>query len=181
MNVWFASIFKTRLWETPTMVMNIFEFAMQMENEAEDFYRRLVNNTDNAGLKTIFNMLAAEEAKHYKIVEEMKAKIPQKISDTDVLSKAGVIFEQMSNTDKKTDFDISQIEVYKKAQDIEKKSTDFYLQKADEVEEHCQKGIFRKLAEEEKKHYFLLQNIIEFVSRPESWLENAEWYHLEEY
>ncbi len=86
-----------------------------------------------------------------------------------------------SDTDKKADFDISQIEVYKKAQDIEKKSIDFYLQKADEVKEHCQKGTFRKLAEEEKKHYFLLQNIIEFVSRPESWLENAEWYHLEEY
>lgn len=35
--------------------------------------------------------------------------------------------------------------------------------------------------EEEKKHYFLLDNIIEFVSRPEQWLENAEFYHLEEY
>ena len=115
------------------------------------------------------------------MVNYMKAKIPQKISDTDVLSKAKIIFEQMNNTDKKTDFDISQIEVYKKAQDIEKKSIDFYLQKADEVEEHCQEGIFRRLAEEEKKHYFLLQNIIEFVSRSESRLENAAWYHLEEY
>jgi rubrerythrin len=154
---------------------------MQMENEAEAFYSGLATNTENAGLKTIFNMLAAEEAKHFKIVEEMKAKIPQKICDTAVLSQAKVIFEKMSNTDKKADVNTSQIEVYKKAQAIEKKSIDFYLKKADEVEEHCQEGIFRKLAEEEKKHYFLLQNIIEFVSRPESWLENAEWHHLEEY
>jgi rubrerythrin len=161
--------------------MNIFKFAMQMENEAEAFYRRLANNTENAGLKIIFDMLADEEAKHFKIVEEMKAKIPNKISSTNVLSEAKGIFEQMSNTDKKTDVNTSQIEVYRKAQAIEKKSIDFYLKKADEVEEHCQEGIFRKLAEEEKKHYFLLQNIIEFVSRPENWLENAEWHHLEEY
>ena len=46
---------------------------------------------------------------------------------------------------------------------------------------NIKKRIFQKLAEEEKKHYFLLENIIQFVSRPETWLENAEFYHLEEY
>jgi rubrerythrin len=43
------------------------------------------------------------------------------------------------------------------------------------------KEIFLKLADEEKKHYFLLENIIDFVSRPQKWLENAEFYHLDEY
>jgi rubrerythrin len=161
--------------------MNIFKYALQMEKEAEDFYVRLAGDTDNAGLKTIFNMLAAEEVKHYEIVKEMKTKMPQKISDTDVLSEAKTVFEQMSKSDKKYYLLVNQIEVYRKAQDIEKKSEDFYLQKAGEVKDHCQEGIFRKLAEEEKKHYFLLQNIINFVSRPETWLENAEWNHLDEY
>lgn len=69
----------------------------------------------------------------------------------------------------------------KKAQDIEKKSRDFYLDKCTIVELQYQKELFLKLAEEEKKHYFLLDNIIEFVSRPETWLENAEFCHLEEY
>jgi len=161
--------------------MDVFEFAMQMEKEAEDFYVRLAGDTDNAGLKTIFNMLAAEEAKHYKMVKEIKTKVPQKISETNILSQAKAVFEQMSKSDKKYYLGINQIDVYRNAQDIEKKSEDFYLQKAGESEDHCQKGIFRKLAEEEKKHYFLLQNIIDFVSRPETWLENAEWNHLDEY
>jgi rubrerythrin len=55
------------------------------------------------------------------------------------------------------------------------------MEKANEVTEEYQKEIFQRLADEEKKHYFLLENIIEFVSRPETWLENAEFYHLEEY
>ena len=55
------------------------------------------------------------------------------------------------------------------------------IEKAQEVPEEYQKRIFLKLAEEEKKHYFLLENIIDFVSRPATWLENAEFCHLEEY
>jgi rubrerythrin len=100
---------------------------------------------------------------------------------TDVLSDAKSIFEQVKQAADKFSFEASQVETYKKAQDIEKESREFYLQKADEVQDHCQKGIFRKLAEEENKHYFLLDNIIDFVSRPEQWLENAEFHHLEDY
>jgi len=55
------------------------------------------------------------------------------------------------------------------------------LEKAHEVKEKYQEELFLRLAEEEKKHFFLLKNIVEFVSRPETWLENAEFYHLEEY
>jgi len=161
--------------------MNIFEFAMQKEKYSEHYYRQLADQTSNKGLEGIFSMLAEEEAKHYSVIEQMRSKIPQKICNTDVLSDAKDIFMQMRKGTGKFDFDDSEIETYKKAQDIEKTSREFYLQKADEVEDHCQKGIFKKLAEEENKHYFLLDNIIEFVSRPQYWLENAEFCHLEEY
>jgi rubrerythrin len=87
----------------------------------------------------------------------------------------------MADDIEKFDFGAQQLEYYRKAQEIERKSRNFYLQKADEVEDSIQKGIFRNLAEEEKKHFFLLQNIIDFVAMPKDWLENAEWYHLDEY
>jgi len=161
--------------------MNIYDYALEMEKESESYYRQLVEKTDNKGLKTIFNMLADEEAKHYKIVAEMKSKTPAKVSDTNILSDAKEIFRQMSNDVEKSDFSGEQLKFYRKAQEIEKRSRNFYLQKADEVENEAQKRIFRNLAEEEKKHYFLLQNIIDFVAMPKDWLENAEWYHLDEY
>ena len=161
--------------------MDIFEFAMQKEKLSEDYYRQLAAQTDNTGLKSIFNMLADEEAHHFSIVQQMRSKIPGKLSKTDVLSDAKEVFARMREGTRKFDFDAGQIEIYKKAQDIEQESRQFYLEKADEVEDPSQKGVFRKLAEEEKKHYFLLDNIIDFVSRPETWLENAEFCHLEEY
>ncbi len=160
--------------------MNIFEFAMEKEKYSEDYYRRLAERTNNKGLETIFNMLADEEAKHYKIVSDMKEDVAPDLADTTVLSDAKDVFTKMRKSAQKFSFDISQTGLYKKAQDIEKQSQNFYLEKAKEAEE-TQKEIFLRLAEEEKKHYFLLENIIDFVSRPETWLENAEWHHLDEY
>ena len=160
--------------------MNIFEFAMEKEKYSEDYYRRLADKTNNKGLETIFNMLADEEAKHYKIVSDMKEDVAPDLADTTVLSDTKDVFTKMRESAQKFSFDISQTELYKKAQDIEKQSQNFYLEKAKEAEE-TRKEIFLRLAEEEKKHYFLLENIIDFVSRPQTWLENAEFHHLDEY
>jgi len=77
--------------------------------------------------------------------------------------------------------DASQVELYKKAQGIEKKSEDFYTEKAKEVSDDSQKQTLLAIARQEKTHYLLLEKIIDFVSRPQMWLENPEWYHLEEY
>ena len=161
--------------------MDIFQFAMEKEKYSEDYYRQLAAKADNKGLQKIFNMLADEEANHYSVVEQMKSKIPERVSDTDVLSNANEIFKQMKETADKFNFEANHVETYKKAQDIEKNSREFYMQKADDVQDHRQKGIFKRLAEEENKHYFLLENIIDFVSRPQQWLENAEFHHLEDY
>jgi rubrerythrin len=160
--------------------MNIFEFAMEKEKYSEDYYRRLAGKSNNKGLETVFNMLADEEAKHYKIVSDMKEDIAPDLAETTVLSDAKDVFAKMRESVQNFNLDASQTELYRKALKIEKQSRDFYLEKADEVEK-TQKEIFLKLADEEKKHYFLLENIIDFVSRPKTWLENAEFYHLDEY
>jgi len=154
--------------------MDIFEYAMQMEKDGEAYYRQLAEQTNNNGLKTVFSMLADE------VVKQMKTQSPQ-MEQTQVLTNAKNIFVQMKESDDTFDFDARQVELYKKAQDIEKKSQDFYSEKASEVTQEDQKETFQQLAAEEEKHYLLLDNIIQFVSRPDTWLENAEFHHLEPY
>ena len=160
--------------------MDIYDFAMRMEKDGEDYYREMARQTGNKGLITILTMLADEEVRHYKIVQKMKTE-KSGMTETMILSDAKNIFMQLKESNEKIDFDIEQTELYKKAQTIEQRSMEFYLEKADEVGLEYQKQIFLKLAAEEKKHYFMLENIIEFVSRPQSWLENSEFHHLEEY
>ena len=161
-------------------IVDIFEYAMQMEKEGENYYRRLAQQRANKGLQTILTMLADEEVKHYNAIEKIKI-AELHMAETTILADAKNVFVQIQESGESFDFDLGQIEFYKKAQDIEEKSRDFYLEKAGQIEEDYQKDLFLRLAEEEKKHYFLLENIIEFVSRPETWLENAEFCHLEEY
>ncbi len=43
------------------------------------------------------------------------------------------------------------------------------------------KDILLKIAEDEKRHRFLLKNTVDFLSRPKTWIENAEFHHLDEY
>ncbi len=161
--------------------MNIFEFAMEKEKFSEDYYRLLSGRTSNKGFQSIFAMLADEEAKHYRIVSRMKNRVTPELAETSVLSNAKDIFVKMKDSSEKFNFDISEIELYKKAQKIEKESENFYLEKVKELTDAPQRKIFEVLANEEDKHYFLLENMVEFVSQPDRWLENAEWHHMDEY
>ena len=161
--------------------MNIFEFAKEKEKYAKEFYRDRAAKSPDKGLAEIFLLLANEEEKHFDLIEKMQAEVPAELAETTVLSDAAAIFEKIREGAKKFSFDRSELELYKEAQKIEQNARDYYLDKADQVEVQAQKDIFIKLAEEEKKHYFLLDNIIDFVSRPQQWLENAEFHHMEDY
>lgn len=161
--------------------MTIFEFAMQMEKDGESYYREIVKKIENKGIKHILNMLADEEVKHYNLFFKLQNNEIIQMSDTPILWNVKNIFLQMKEEKDTAGVDSSQISLYKKAQGIEKRSQDFYLEKANEVKDDSHKKVFRKIANEEQRHYDILENIINFVSQPDSWLENPEWYHLDEY
>ncbi|HUU26847.1 MAG TPA: ferritin family protein [archaeon] len=160
--------------------MNIFDYAMQMEKDGERYYREIAGKTRNKGLAAIMNLLADEEVKHYEILKEMRTRTP-KMAETEILKNVKNVFVEMRDSKESFQPGLSQTDMYKKAQGIEKKSMDFYQEKSEEVSEPAQKEILKKLADEEKRHFFILENIITFVSRPHTWLENAEFNQLEEY
>jgi rubrerythrin len=160
--------------------MDILAFAMKMEKDGEAFYHEMAKKTANTGLSNILEMLADEEVKHYEAIRSIQAGGGD-LAETDVLARAKNIFERIRDFSEPINTNVDQIQLYRQAMDIEKKSEDFYLDKADQVKETRHKELFLKLAAEEGKHYFLLENVVAFISRPKSWLENAEFNHLEEF
>jgi rubrerythrin len=162
--------------------MNIYKYAMKMEKDGENYYRELANKTEDIGLQSILKMLADEEVRHYNIIEQMmKSKASAELAETDILKKVKNIFIKIKGKNLVFNFDLPQINFYRKAQEIEEKSYKFYIEMSDKVEIESQRKVFLKLAGEEKKHMFLLENLVEFVSRPETWIENAEFNHLDDY
>ena len=162
--------------------MNIYKYAMKMEKEGENYYSELINKTDDAGLRNILRMLASDEVKHYNIIEQMiKIDESAELAETGILKNAKNIFIKIKGKNLVFDFDLPQLNFYRKAQEIEEKSYKFFIKMSDKVEIESQRKIFLKLAEEEKKHMFLLESLVEFLSRPEIWIENAEFNHLDNY
>jgi len=165
--------------------MNIYEFAMQMEKDGENYYRLLAKESTIPGLANIFTMLADEEVKHFNILNDVskKEQNPQ-LAETKILDRVKNIFVTMKVAKKEFHIDSTKASgEYRKACSIEEMSRDFYLEKAERVENKHTREIFLRLAKEEEKHLKIMENIVEFVTRPEpgNWLENAEWHHLEEY
>jgi rubrerythrin len=164
--------------------MNIYEYAMQMEKDGEEFYRELAGNCQVKGLQTILTMLANEEVKHFKIIAKLQEKAGKLLpEETTILDGVKNVFTSMKEEKADLFFDASDLEAYRKAMVIEEKSRKFYSDKASEAGDEVTKQILLHLADEEGKHFRIMENIAEFVARPEpgNWLENAEWHHLDKY
>lgn len=159
--------------------MTIYEFAMQMERDGEAFYRDLAARTSQPGVKRILTILAEDEVKHYHVVEQMAKNAAVDMAETTVLADARNIFAGMQGT--AFDLEGIQVDLYRQAQEIERQSQAFYEEKAGEVSDPPAKALLLKIADEEQRHYFLLDHIVEFMDRPRTWIEDAEFNHLEDY
>lgn len=165
--------------------MDIYQFAMQMEKDGENYYRQLAREATVPGLTKIFTMLADEEVKHYQVVSKLaqKESNPQ-LADTRIFNNVTNVFKEMREEKGELPIDTTAaVNSYRKACEIEELSGNFYHEKADQAADEHQRKILLRLAGEEDNHLRIMENILEFVSRPEpgNWLENAEWHHLEEY
>ena len=160
--------------------MNIYDFALQMEQDREAFYRDLAAKTADPGIQRILTSLAEDEHKHYLIISQLQdeAASPEMLEST-VLSSARDVFAQMQ--DRPFDTEGMQVEVYRQAQELERQSREYYQAKAEEVDNPGHKAILLRLALEENRHYVLLDHIAEFLDRPRTWIEDAEFTHLDEY
>ena len=93
--------------------MDIYEFAMQMELDGRNFYLELAGKAKEQGLQSIMEMLAADEMKHYNILQDMKIKKPS-MAKTKVLDDAKNVFKEMRFKGEDKRFPTSQIDLYKK-------------------------------------------------------------------
>ena len=158
--------------------MEAFDYAIQMEMDGEAYYRNLAAKHSDRGIVEILTLLADDEARHRKVLEMMKRYTAPHVRKTTIVSDVKNIFSQMKDNDEDISIDVSHVELYKKAQDLERKSQKFYLDKAAEVDDTFKKEIFGLLADEEDQHHFILQIMIDAISRPDpaTWLRNSKGF-----
>jgi rubrerythrin len=163
------------------MSVNIIDYALQMEKDGEAYYRDLALQADDVGTKQIFSILADAEAEHYKTFLQMKENQPVSMGEKQHIATIKTLFTEIKERGGQGFLDSKQVDAYIKARDIEKKSQEFYKQKAEEFSNPEQKNICLQIAEEEGQHYIILDNLIELLQRPSTWVEDAEWRNMEDY
>lgn len=154
--------------------MDIFEFAIKMESDGQHYYEKLAATSPNPGIKHIMTMLSEDEIKHRQTIEKIRLSTCV-MSETKILEHTRNVFEQIRDFGGAPELTGDEEEAYRHAMELENESIAFYLDRADQVETPEQKALFQQLAEEERKHHRLLAGLVEFVSRPKTWLEDAEY------
>ncbi len=161
---------------------NVFEFAMKMEKDGQDFYEDQASRTDNPALEKIWLQLAQDEVKHYEIFKrlrngEIKEAAAMAELGTTILNTSKTVFEQLPREDFKFGDDV--FAAWEKAKQVELDTEKFYREKAGESKEGEVKYAFNLLADEEHKHVVLIEKVLEFLHQPKSWLDDAEWSNLD--
>jgi rubrerythrin len=152
---------------------NIFNFAIKMEDDGEKFYRRLADKSADKGVKSILNGLADDEVKHGRTLREFEKGASAEMAETVILGNAKNVFAGMDASKAFDAAGTDQLALYEQALEIERKSREFYKLQADNSAVKSARDLFLKISDEENRHYFLLENLISFITQPQRGLENA--------
>ena len=100
--------------------MDMFEFSIQMEKDAEALYRKMADEAPLEGIKNILSMLADDEVRHRVAIEQMQKKMdiaPVKGVALDIKT----VFDEMRQDKNITKLSVDVVDDYRKALEIEKK------------------------------------------------------------
>lgn len=161
--------------------MTILEMALSLEHDLETYYKKQADLFKDHSLNVIFTLLAKEEANHAKLLHSKANNLSYSLEESTILSEAQKVYKNLS--DFKSDIaDVpSQLESYREALKMEEKSYDFYKKLATEASDEDSKEMFEYLLGQEDNHRICLEELIKLVTRPEEWVESAEFGVREDY
>lgn len=161
--------------------MDIFEFALKMELDGKAYYEKLAEGTAQEDLKKIFYSLAQDEQKHFETIKAMHEQKIVSMDDSEVLEEARNVFQVLLSKGKHSAQLSSDLVVYQHAMTIEAKSQKFYEDAAKHEKNFEAAKLFMRIAEEEKKHFNIMDNIYTFTLAPHHFLAWGEFSNLTEY
>lgn len=160
--------------------MDVFDFAMKMELQGKACYESLASTTKVPGLKTIFLGLAADEQKHYEILRGLKEGKAWSMTESPMLERAKSVFDELI-TDKERLGELHEdLDGYRLGLKVEADSVNLYEDMAKKEQDTETVQLYLRLANEEKKHFNIIENIYDFVMRPKYYLEWREFSNLHE-
>ena len=163
--------------------MNIFDFAIKMEQDGKAYYQKLSAKSSVAGLKTIFLNLAQDEQKHCDTIKELQAGtgMAGAMQDSQVLQETKNLFVNLTRDKAIVDSLKKSLDGYQHARKIESESVRFYEEMIKKMIDVETVAIIQKIAAEEREHYNILDNLCDFTLAPQNYLAWAEFSNIVEF
>jgi rubrerythrin len=159
--------------------MNTFELAITLENDMEKFYMEQAEKHSEDQLKQVFLMLADEERKHAKILSDNKELVTAPVEDKNIIEEAKKLFKDLADFKSEIKDLPSQLDSYRMALELEEKSLNLYKDLQEKDPER--KEVYQYLVNQEDRHCIIMEELIKLTSRPEEWVESAEFGIREDY
>lgn len=162
--------------------MNVYDFAIQMETDAELFYRKLAQESHVPGINKIFSDLADDERRHGQIFQQLKDEhVPDAMIESKVLENAQNVFAKILAQKQSLPSVTSNLESYRYALKLEAEGVRLYTDAAKREVDDTIKKVLLRIAREEEHHFNIVENIYNFVNAPNQYIAWAEFSSLGEF
>jgi rubrerythrin len=157
-------------------VKEAIETAIQMEKDGYAFYNKAAAQTSSDMGKTVFESLANDELVHLDVFQKL---FEDKFGESE--------WDDLVNTNKKyrdmpifpkdlksiegVNLDTDELDALRIAMDSEKEAIDYYTEIRANSDDDNVKRIIDVIIEQEKNHYFLLEQEFHHISTTGYWFE----------
>jgi rubrerythrin len=159
--------------------MNIIECTIKMKQETRDHYERLVEAVTDDELKRLFSLLAAAEGEHIDKLVVLKNNMNKMGTPAfNALDESVCVFNPHIDPRHLAETLRDDPDAYMHVVHEEQETIEFFDQLKNQAESEQMKRICQVLAEKEREHLAMLENIYFFVEEPRTYLEWGEFSNL---
>jgi rubrerythrin len=160
--------------------MDALELAKSIEKEGREYYLKLAKESPEPSLAGVFTFLAKEEQRHYDIFDALQKNALVRTEPGTALAEAKKMFAGLSSHFALPEMFYDYTAAYMRALELERKSISLYDGMLIKASSSDEKKVLSFLILEEQKHEHLMEHLIEFVNKPNVFLDTAEFNHLDE-
>jgi rubrerythrin len=161
--------------------MNIIECTIKMKQETRAHYERLSEAVTEKELKRLFSLLASAEDEHIEKLRELDAAMNDSdISASKPLDESLCVFNPHLDPRHLAEELRNDPDAYRHVVQEEEEAIEFFDQLKSQADSEQMKKVCQVLADKEREHLTMLENIYFFVEEPRTYLEWGEFSNLKE-
>jgi rubrerythrin len=159
-----------------TDIKDAIKTAIQMEKDGFAFYKKAAAQTKSQAGQDLFESLAQDEEVHLDVFQKMfEDQIGRE--EWDDLVNSSIKYQDLSvfpkdlTSKEGADPDVNDLDAIRMAMDSEKEAIEYYTEIWTTVTDEDIKKIVDKIIDQEKNHYFLLQQEFDHLDSTGAWYE----------